>query len=345
MNNMKFLRNLPAIAIGASAMSFPLPIDANAGWKVDAAISWIAPNTFESGYVLHDHCALGYRIYVAPVGVENTEWQLIYDKPALDIPFCPIPNPSLAQIVASVPFYSRPGVYTTYTSQKSDPIFLEAQRKYYIRLLQKEGTGGDNFSVSWKGPNIPQQVIPAECLSPYQGSSTSTTGIIREWWMDIPGDDVASLVESENYPHQPDGSELLTSFQGPTNWADKYGTRVHGYLHPPVSGMYEFFVGTDNQGELWLNSEAPYCVEFEDISLPSEASGLQAYAVSYLLNQQELVSKPSEIAVKYLDVAIVPTPLPGDPPPNDSYQGKITLIIRGSELTVDLNPDPVEPGQ
>jgi hypothetical protein len=49
------------------------------------------------------------------------------------------------------------------------------------------------------------------------------------------------------------GSEVITSFEGPTNWAESYGSRIRGYLTAPVSGSYMFWIATDDDGELWLS--------------------------------------------------------------------------------------------
>lgn len=56
--------------------------------------------------------------------------------------------------------------WTKYGSQQSSPKSLTAGQKYYIEVLHKEGTGGDNVAVAWEGPGITQQVIDGVYLSP-----------------------------------------------------------------------------------------------------------------------------------------------------------------------------------
>jgi hypothetical protein len=80
--------------------------------------------------------------------------------------------------------------------------------------------------------------------------------ILREWWLGIPGNSVSALTSHPNYPDQPSGSELIGSFEGPTNWADNYGTRIRGFLHPPATGEYTFWVAGDDNCELWLGADA-----------------------------------------------------------------------------------------
>src|SRR6185436_3480690 len=64
-------------------------------------------------------------------------------------------------------------------------------------------------------------------------STSPTTGTIyREWFNNVAGNTVNNLISSSNYPFSPSGSNFLTSFEAPTNWADNYGTRIRGYLYP-----------------------------------------------------------------------------------------------------------------
>ncbi|GAB4423474.1 MAG: hypothetical protein OHK0039_40060 [Bacteroidia bacterium] len=80
--------------------------------------------------------------------------------------------------------------------------------------------------------------------------------IVREYWTGISGSDVASLTGNGAYPDHASGSSTLTSFTGPTNTADNYGTRVRGYLLPPTSGNYSFWVTGDDEIQLWLSTDA-----------------------------------------------------------------------------------------
>jgi hypothetical protein len=80
--------------------------------------------------------------------------------------------------------------------------------------------------------------------------------ILREWWLGIPGNAVSTLTSHPNYPDQPSGSELIGSFEGPTNWADNYGTRIRGFVHPPATGEYTFWIAGDDNCELWLGADA-----------------------------------------------------------------------------------------
>ncbi len=83
---------------------------------------------------------------------------------------------------------------------------------------------------------------------------TGTGAILREWWTDISGTAVSDLTSNVNYPNNSTGRELITKLEGPTNWADNYGTSIRGYVIPPVNGNYTFWIVSDANSELWLST-------------------------------------------------------------------------------------------
>ncbi|UCG56738.1 MAG: lamin tail domain-containing protein [Phycisphaerales bacterium] len=88
------------------------------------------------------------------------------------------------------------------------------------------------------------------------GEVASSKGtILAEYWFGIGGTAVSDLTSSADFPFYPDQTDHLTSFEMPTDWAENYGTRISGYLHPPRSGSYTFWVASDDGGELWLSTD------------------------------------------------------------------------------------------
>ena len=79
--------------------------------------------------------------------------------------------------------------------------------------------------------------------------------ILREWWMDIDGEDVDDLKSNPRFPDHPDDAEFLDTFEGPTNWDDDYGSRIHGWLYIKNSGQYTFWICSDDASELWLSTD------------------------------------------------------------------------------------------
>ena len=79
--------------------------------------------------------------------------------------------------------------------------------------------------------------------------------ILRQWWTGISGNEIPLLTGNGNYPDNPTGEEIIYRFEGPLNTLDEYGTRIHGFLYPPVTGQYRFWISSDDNGELWLSSD------------------------------------------------------------------------------------------
>ncbi|MCB0189851.1 MAG: PQQ-dependent sugar dehydrogenase, partial [Caldilineaceae bacterium] len=79
--------------------------------------------------------------------------------------------------------------------------------------------------------------------------------ILREWWNGVSGKRVADLVNSDTYAGKPAGQEMLSKLDAPRLVGADYGTRIRGYLYPPVTGLYRFWIAADDSGELWLSSD------------------------------------------------------------------------------------------
>ena len=76
----------------------------------------------------------------------------------------------------------------------------------------------------------------------------------RELYKNIPGLLVTDLTTSPAFPDSPSVVESIPLFES-KNLGDYYGERLSGYLKPPVSGNYVFYLASDDQGELWLSTD------------------------------------------------------------------------------------------
>ena len=81
-------------------------------------------------------------------------------------------------------------------------------------------------------------------------------GILREWWTGIAGSSIADLTNDPNFPDNPDGREILSAFEGPIDFMDNYGSRIHGWLYITQTGEYTFYIAADDRGELWLSTDS-----------------------------------------------------------------------------------------
>ena len=122
-------------------------------------------------------------------------------------------------------------------------------------------TSGNDF-VGWTGdasgavnPKVVRMLGNTSVTANFVPQGTGGSGtILREYWLNVTGGTVASLTGNANYPNSPTGTEQLTSFEGPTNAADNYGSRVRGYVHPPISGAYTFWIASDDASDLLLST-------------------------------------------------------------------------------------------
>ncbi len=53
-----------------------------------------------------------------------------------------------------------------------------------------------------------------------------------------------------------DKSGVIPTFESGTNFADNYSNRVYGYFVPPTTGDYVFFLACDDDGDLFLSTDA-----------------------------------------------------------------------------------------
>lgn len=159
--------------------------------------------------------------------------------------------------IAAVTGWTDPRQWYKYGSQQSSRISLVAGKKYYIEALVKEGTGRDHLSVGWQLPGGAEELpIPGSRLIPYAEMTSpacADAGMIRqEFWTNVPGTRVSS-VPTET---QPDFTHDLTIFEGPaSSMADDYGSRIRGYICPPSSGDYIFWVAGDDHVQLSLSTD------------------------------------------------------------------------------------------
>ncbi|MFD3003579.1 PA14 domain-containing protein [Pontibacter toksunensis] len=164
-------------------------------------------------------------------------------------------SPANKQKIASVTGWTNSREWGKYASQKSAAIRLEAGKKYYVEALHKQGWGGDNLAVAWAMPDGKTEApIPGSRLSPFvTGQITTCTAsgtILREHWSSVSGSSVSDIPLSS----APSSSSQLSLFESPSGLGSNYGARVSGYICPPQTGNYTFYIASDDNSELWLST-------------------------------------------------------------------------------------------
>ncbi len=80
--------------------------------------------------------------------------------------------------------------------------------------------------------------------------------ILRQVYQGITGTSVSELTGAAIYPDNPTSTNFVSNFfEAPVDTADNYGQRMHGYVVPPVTGNYTFWIASDDNGELWLSTD------------------------------------------------------------------------------------------
>ncbi|MFZ2145748.1 MAG: PA14 domain-containing protein [Sedimentisphaerales bacterium] len=94
------------------------------------------------------------------------------------------------------------------------------------------------------------------------GSAVGQTAdgmVLIEYWNNIGGTVLSDLYNNARYPDSPDEQDILTSFDrtydrpAPNN--DNYGARIRGYLYPPETGDYNFWIAGDDACEFLLSTD------------------------------------------------------------------------------------------
>lgn len=311
-------------------------------------------------------------------------------------------TPGNAQLIAQVDEVTQYRQFDKYSSQKSVAINLVAGQYYYVEALHKEREDGDHLSVAWQRLGEPQTVISADYIHPWGGSlepigtpeppaetptpdATETPlppvagsgTILREVWQDVHGHHTEDLTGDENYPDNPTLTEEIDTFETAQDIADNYGQRLRGYIVPPVSGNYQFWISSDNRSQLFLSSDetaanASIIAEIEGVTqfrvfdkFPSQQSvliNLEAGRYYYIealhkeLDQGDHLSVAWKIPGQETEIIdgqyltpfgaeLVPTPTPtATSTPTEIPTETPTLIPTAtSTLAPGETPPPVEP--
>jgi len=120
------------------------------------------------------------------------------------------------------------------------------------------------FTVTWGVVSALRKAPPKESEArelekerpglPRAGAAAIVLGrILYERWKDIPGTDVTALTGHASFSGKPGTTLSLTLFEGPRDAADEFGARIRGYVHPPATGPYTFWIASDDDSELWLS--------------------------------------------------------------------------------------------
>jgi hypothetical protein len=87
-----------------------------------------------------------------------------------------------------------------------------------------------------------------------------TGGLLRECWIGVTGKTMFALREDPRFPDHPDKRDFIDNLELKVSETNQLGVRLRGYLHPPVTGNYHF----------WLNYSLPDSSYAEVTMSPTE---------------------------------------------------------------------------
>ena len=112
------------------------------------------------------------------------------------------------------------------------------------------------MKLEWASASQTKQVVPTIRLYPTTEVPNGGS-LMREVWTGLAGTSLTTLTSNANYPNKPASRDFMTSFECiARDWEDNYGTRVTGFIRPPVSGSYTFAVSGDEVVQLYLSTDA-----------------------------------------------------------------------------------------
>ncbi len=131
------------------------------------------------------------------------------------------------------------GNYSNSGTRSFDPPGYKARANDWILIL-------DDAAKNYAAPDGTR---PGTISTP--GATCAATGtILRELWTNAPGNSIADVPVSRT----PTLTSQLTTLETPADRGDHYGTRVRGYVCPPATGNYTFWIAGDDIAELWLST-------------------------------------------------------------------------------------------
>ncbi|MFD2999547.1 PA14 domain-containing protein [Pontibacter toksunensis] len=117
------------------------------------------------------------------------------------------------------------------------------------------GVAAGSYQLTVKATDNAGAVTTSAAVSVSVSTSTSITctasgTIQREQWNSVSGSSVADIPLSST----PSSTSQLNLFEAPSGLGTSYGARVRGYICPPATGYYTFFIAADDNAELWLST-------------------------------------------------------------------------------------------
>ena len=168
---------------------------------------------------------------------DTTHIEIIFTEPL---------NPATASLLANY----------TFSGGSLAGVALAINNSKIILTTSAPMATGTNYMLTINGLTTASgNQLPASIPVVFTYAPQGAGFLLREYWTGIGGGNaVTDLTSNPNYPNNPTGRTLESSFEGPSNFGDGYGDRFRGYLTAPLTGAYTFWIASDDASELWLST-------------------------------------------------------------------------------------------
>lgn len=82
-----------------------------------------------------------------------------------------------------------------------------------------------------------------------------TGGLMREYWIGVSRETLDVLPFGRPFPSEPTGRELLQEFESIATWTNSGAVRLRGFIHPPSTGDYRFWIASSGPAYLFLSPD------------------------------------------------------------------------------------------
>ncbi len=159
----------------------------------------------------------------------------------------------------------------------SPPVWIKVVRSsdFFSGYYSLDGTNwlqvGSAQIIPMNGPALAGLAVTAHnnsainhCTATNVSLPASTFGIYRQLWTGLSqsiGDSLAALTNAANNPGWPNSpvasyTHVFTNFETEINTGNNYyGQRLRTYVVPPVTGLYTFWICSDDTSDLYLSTD------------------------------------------------------------------------------------------
>ena len=236
---------------GSENRTLPMIIPPTGGWETYSSVT-SSVVYLEAGLQL-----VRFAVDEAPSGFDLDSFQVIPSRnlpPTLKLDGPPPATPSIVGLDVPLEFQATDpdGIITNITCYVDGVEILSGRSSQLVALWRPKDPG--THTVSGKATDnlgatsseVELKVVVREFGAGF---------LRRELFTNIAGLKLEDLTNHSKFPHSPDLVDRVMQFESPPGSEDMYGARLSGYLIPPVTGRYLFYLSSDDQGILFLSSD------------------------------------------------------------------------------------------